>query len=87
MAASRTIAHATRDLFARNLRRLRQELGLTQEALSQESGLRQAHLSEAEAGKRNVSLDNISAIAHGLGVPVSRLFEEAPPRRSARTVA
>lgn len=49
---------------------------MTQEGLSQETGLRQGHLSEMEAGKRNVSLDNISAIAHGLGVPVARLFEE-----------
>ena len=76
MVASRIQARATRTLLARNLRRIRHDRGMTQEALSQESGLRQAHLSEIEAGKRNVSLDNISAIAHGLGVPVIRLFED-----------
>lgn len=76
MAAPTTSARAVRELLARNVRLLRQARGLTQEALADAVGLRQAHISEIEAGKVNVALDNIGAIAEGLGVPVMRLFED-----------
>ncbi|MDX7951256.1 helix-turn-helix transcriptional regulator [Lichenihabitans sp. Uapishka_5] len=68
-------ARAARMLFAANLRRLRRDRGLTQEGLSLESGLRQSYLSEIEAGKRNVSIDNIGVLAHALGVTIGRLFD------------
>ena len=68
---------SARDLFARNLRRLRREQGLTQEALSGTSGLMQSYLSEVEAGKRNISLDAMAAIATAMVIPLARLFEEA----------
>ena len=75
MAAATNTA---RRLLARNLRRIRLERGVTQEALSHESGVMQSHLSEIEAGKRNASVDVIGAIALALGVPVGALFEEQP---------
>ena len=34
-------------------------------------------LSEIEAGKRNVSIDNIGVLAHALGVGIGRLFEQS----------
>ena len=73
MAAATNTA---RRLLARNLRRIRLERGVTQEALSHESGVMQSHLSEIEAGKRNASVDVIGAIALALGVPVAALLEE-----------
>ncbi len=76
MAAPPTSARATRALLARNVRLIRQARGLTQEALADACNLRQAHISEVEAAKINVSLDNVSAIAQGLGVSVERLFQE-----------
>jgi transcriptional regulator with XRE-family HTH domain len=36
----------------------------------------QSYLSEVEAGKRNISIDNIGALAKSLGVPIARLFDE-----------
>ena len=72
VAASNT----ARELLARNLRRIRLDRGMTQEALSHLSGATQGHLSEIEAGKRNASVDLIGAIAFALGVPVGRLFDE-----------
>ena len=77
-------ANRARALLARNLRRLRQERGITQERLSHESGVMQSHLSEIEAGKRNASVDLIGAIALALGVPVAALFaDEADQAGSA----
>ncbi len=69
-------ARAARRLFGSNLRRIRRGLGLTQEGLSLESGLKQNYISEIEAGKRNVSIDNIGVLAHALGVTIGRLFEQ-----------
>ena len=74
MAVPPTSVRAARDLLAKNVRLLRQERGLTQEALADAIGLRQAQVSEVEAGKSNIVLDGLIAIAHGLGVPVARLF-------------
>lgn len=67
-------ARAARETFARNMRRLRRERGMTQEALSLESGLMQSYVSEVEAAKRNVSVDNIGRIARALGMPITELF-------------
>ena len=86
MAASDDSDRSARDLFARNLRRLRRERGLTQEALSGTSGLMQSYLSEVEAGKRNISLDAMAAIAGAMEIPLARLFEEAEVPVPAATV-
>ena len=75
MAASDDAARVARNLFARNLRCIRRERGMTQETLSLESGLTQSYLSEIEASRRNVSIDNIGVIARALDVPITRLFE------------
>ena len=73
-----------RKLFGGNLRRLRREQGLTQEALSNQSGLMQSYLSDVEAGKRNISLDAIATIARAMGVSIASLFEKVePPKRTA----
>jgi predicted transcriptional regulator len=45
--------------MARNLRRLRLERKLTQDALADEAGVRQALISELEAGKIDVRLDTL----------------------------
>jgi len=66
---------SAREIFARNLRRLRRERGVTQEQLSHITGLNQSYVSEIEAGKRNVSIDNIDALAKALGVAIEVLFE------------
>lgn len=57
-----------RDVLARNMRRLRAERGLSQEALAHECGINRTYLSGVERSERNVSLDNIARIARGLKV-------------------
>jgi transcriptional regulator with XRE-family HTH domain len=64
----RTHKGALRDVLAKNMRRLRAERGLTQEALADESGMNRTYLSSVERSERNVSIDHIARIADALGV-------------------
>lgn len=66
------------------IKELRNELGMSQEAFAYSIEMSRTHLAEVETGKRNVSIENISRIADGLGVSLrkflaSELFEEAEP--------
>ena len=69
--------HAARQILARNLRRLRLAQGLTQEELANAAGLRQALISELEAGKLDVRLDTLSRLAIALDASMADLFSEA----------
>jgi transcriptional regulator with XRE-family HTH domain len=52
--------------FAENLRKRRKELGLTQEALADISGLHRTEIGLLEGRKRSPRLHTIVAIARGL---------------------
>lgn len=53
-------------LFGCNLKRLRQASGLSQDELALRSGLHRTYVSSVERGNRNVSLENIFALAAAL---------------------
>jgi transcriptional regulator with XRE-family HTH domain len=57
-----------RRLVGRNVRRIRLELGLTQEQLSERCGLSQQYLSDLERGIRNPTIISIYEMATALGV-------------------
>ncbi len=59
-----------------NVNRLRNERGLTQEALAQRAGMRQPRIAEIERGDANPRLDTLTRIALALGVPVWMLLRE-----------
>ncbi len=63
-----------RALFGRRVRDLRKARGYSQESFAVESGLDRSYYGGVERGERNVSLDNIAAIARALDVPISDLF-------------
>ncbi len=67
-----------RDILAKNMRRLRAERGLSQEALAHECGINRTYLSAVERAERNVSIDNIGRIATGLGVEPWTLLRDDP---------
>jgi transcriptional regulator with XRE-family HTH domain len=67
---------AGRRILARNLRRLRLERKLTQEALADEAGVRQALISELEAGKIDVRLDTLQRIALALNARLAELVDD-----------
>jgi transcriptional regulator with XRE-family HTH domain len=64
-----------RKIFGANIRRLRKIKGLSQEQLADEAGIHRTYIGAVERGERNISLDNIVAIAHGLKVRASELLE------------
>lgn len=63
------------ELFGKQVRLLRQEMGMSQEALAAGSGLHRTYIGSVERGERNISLENIVRIAHALKVPPSSLLK------------
>jgi len=73
MAAKRK-AESARQTFARNLKRLRVEAGLSQEELAARAGLHRTYVGSVERGERNISIDNIEKLAEALSCQVSSLL-------------
>jgi transcriptional regulator with XRE-family HTH domain len=57
-----------RKLVGRNVKRIRQEKGLTQEQLADLSGFSQQYISGLEQGRRNPTIVTIYELAAALGV-------------------
>ena len=57
---------SARLIFAENMRRARHEHGLTQEELAEIVGIHRTYIGSVERGERNVSVDNMEAIAQAL---------------------
>lgn len=70
------MAERERKIVGSNIRRIRKMRGLSQEVLADEAGIHRTYIGAVERGERNVSLDNIVAIARALCVPASDLLEE-----------
>ena len=55
----------------------REQLGLSQEKFALKIGMDRTYYASVEAGKRNISIQNIKKIADGFGISISELFTEA----------
>ena len=62
--------------LGRNVRKLREERGLSQEAFADLSGLHRTYLSGIERGARNPTVGIIERLANALDVPASDLLAE-----------
>lgn len=71
---SSTAGLRRRQAFGERVRHLRGQAGLSQERLAEQAGLHRTYVGSVERGERNVSLDNICALADALHVPVAELF-------------
>ncbi len=60
--------------FGQHLRRLRRQIGVTQEEVAHRADVHVTYLSGIERGIRNPALKNIHAIAQALGVSTASLF-------------
>ena len=63
-------------VVGRNIRRLRQERGLSQEDLADEIGVHRTYMGGVERGERNLTLRSLERLAERLGVsPLSLLAD------------
>ncbi len=61
-------------VFAGNVRRLRTERGLSQEALAEAAGVHRTYVGMIERGEKNVTIYNIERIARALEVHPASLL-------------
>lgn len=80
MFASCDILYMDRRL-AKNLRRIREEQGLTQEQLAARAEAKQATISQIESGKTGFTRDSVLRLARALGVDIEELFFDDETRR------
>lgn len=64
-----------REVFARNLRRHRQQKKLSQEALAHEAGVDRTYISALERSVYAASIDTVARLAKVLGVQPSQLLD------------
>lgn len=62
-------------IFGQNVRRVRQEKGMTLEALAHEVGLAYTYVGQIERGTRNPTLDVVERIAKALGAAPLELLK------------
>lgn len=60
--------------FGLRVQQLRKETGMSQEKFALSIDMDRTYLASVEAGKRNISLNNIKKIADGLNISISELF-------------
>lgn len=63
-------------VFGTNLRKYRNNLGVSQERFAEMCGLHRTYISDIERFQRSISLDNVQKIADALGIETYRLFIE-----------
>jgi len=71
---------ALRQVVASNIRALRLRQSLSQEALAERARLHRTYVSAVELGHRNISIDNIAAIAQALDTRPAGLLSDKGDR-------
>ena len=61
-------------VFGDNVRKYREQLGISQEAFAEKWGLHRTYISAVERQRRSISLSNIQKIADALEVETYLLF-------------
>lgn len=63
-------------VFGTNLRKYRNNLGVSQEKFAEMCGLHRTYISDIERFQRSIALDNVQKIADALGIETYKLFLE-----------
>lgn len=58
-------------------KKFREDTGLSQEKFALQINMDRTYYASVEAGKRNISIQNIRKIAEGFGISISELFRMA----------
>ena len=64
-----------RTRLGRNLRRLREEKGWSQEAYAEEAGIHRTYVSDIERGARNPTITIVEKLARPFGVSAGSLLD------------
>jgi len=64
-------------VFAENLRYARQSRRISQEQLAELAGLHRTYIGSVERGERNISIDNIEALARALRMTCADLLTDS----------
>ena len=73
------MAEKTPSIVGRNVRRLRESLGMSGNALAKAAGMAQSQVWDLEAGRtQNPTAPVLQALARALGVTVDALLQEDP---------
>jgi transcriptional regulator with XRE-family HTH domain len=72
-----------REVFARNLRALRQAKGLSQEELAHRADIDRTYISSLERSVYNASIDVVDRLASVLGVEAAELLKRRPIGRQS----
>jgi ribosome-binding protein aMBF1 (putative translation factor) len=65
------------DYVSQQIKKLREQRGMTQVELAEKSGLKQSHICRLERGRHSPSHKTVVKIAEALGVPVTELAPSA----------
>jgi len=63
-------------VFGTNLRKYRNEIGVSQEKFAEMCGLHRTYISDIERFQRSIALENIQKIADALDIDTYKLFME-----------
>lgn len=74
MPQEKRLPSPSRKLFAQRLREERLARNLTQEQLGELADLSWNYVGQVERGVRNISVDNMDALAQALGMPLASLL-------------
>lgn len=61
-------------VFGTNLRKYRENIGVSQEKFAEMCSLHRTYISDVERFQRSISLNNVQKIADALGVETYKLF-------------
>lgn len=64
-----------KEIVGRNIRRERERLGISQEALAERAGTSFQQVSRAELGIRDLRVSTVAMLAKGLGVTAADLLD------------
>ena len=63
-------------VFGDNLKKYRNEIGLSQEAFADKCGMHRTYISAIECYRRSIALENVKRIADALDIETYKLFLE-----------
>lgn len=63
------------DIFAQRIKSIRREKGISQEKFALKIDMDRTYYASVEAGKRNISLNNIKKIADGFDMTLEEMFK------------